>query len=147
MKKYTFLLVTLVLLASCGTETTVTPEEVTNELPQVETPSVVEEIENETTTTTEETDAEKIIELNQSYTSPGWEEKVAFTITLDGEKIRSVAVVGTSDNEISGKRMQAFADAINGEISGKTLEEAKEISVVGGSSLTTGAFKAALKSM
>ena len=43
--------------------------------------------------------------------------------------------------------MQAFADAINGEISGKTLEEAKEISVVGGSSLTTGAFKAALKSM
>ena len=71
MKKYTFLLVTLVLLASCGTETTVTPEEVKNNSPQVETPSVVEEIENETTTTTEETDAEKIIELNQSYTSPG----------------------------------------------------------------------------
>jgi hypothetical protein len=45
----------------------------------------------------------KVIELNQVYNSPGGKEKVAFSISLDGGKISSVKVVGTTDNDISRK--------------------------------------------
>jgi uncharacterized protein YcfL len=47
MKKYTLLLVILVLLASCGTETSVVSNEEINEVAQRKTLNVVEQIETE----------------------------------------------------------------------------------------------------
>ncbi len=164
-KKYFAVLLALAFLASCGAKTEVieTPaesgalewqellgeKELFNEIEKI-----ADEVENTTgsgvnETPIDETEAEAnaIQTLTQTYTSPGGEETVAFTIHMDDSQIEKVEVVGTSNNDISKARIQAFADAINTTISGKTLAEAKSIGVIGGSSLTTGAFKEALKSM
>jgi len=159
MKKYTILLVTLVLLTSCGSETQENGE-MTNELPQVESPTdVMEELQEQTDMieeqNTEETpvseatsSASKIITLKQNYTSPAGEELVEFDIEMDGETITNVKMTPIEvKSEITEKRMAAFSDDINDAVVGKTLAEASDISVVGGSSLTTGAFKTALKNM
>lgn len=96
----------------------------------------------------EEDTQTKVIELNQTYASPAGDENVRFTINLSGDTIESVstAAIGV-ENNISQARIDAFGAAINSAISWKTLEEAKNIGVVGGSSLTTDAFTAAIKGM
>lgn len=66
---------------------------------------------------------------------------------MTGDTINSVKVKGSNENQVSEKYVQRFTNAINSEVSGKTLGEAKNIGTVGGSSLTTGAFKKALKSI
>ena len=95
------------------------------------------------------TEEKKVIELNQTYTSPAWEEDVAFTINMLGDTIENISVLAWKNvvNNITKARINAFAEAVTDALMGKTLQEAKNVEVIGGSSLTTGAFKKAIKDM
>lgn len=167
MKKYTILLITLTLLASCGAPSPdIESTKITNDLPQLKVPNNTLEKINQETESIERTEniedtktienvsqdtgleTPKIIELKQTYNSPAGEEYVGFRINMNGEKIDSVEVTPIlTQNEISEKRISAFAEGITNAISGKTLAQAENISIVWGSSLTTNAFKEALKNM
>lgn len=120
-------------------ETVIEEEKEENSLPDDGTDEKEEE---------EEESTSKVIELPQAYTSPAGEENVVFTINVEGGIITDVDVTPKwVENQISQKRIDAFAQNIDAVVEGKTLEEAQNISVVGGSSLTTDAFTAALKNM
>jgi hypothetical protein len=43
--------------------------------------------------------------------------------------------------------MKMFSEAVNTAVSGKSLEDVKKLSKIGGASLTTAAFQEALKNM
>ena len=173
-KKYILLLITLILLGSCSTQKEVTPndweaqtntvettdsgtalqDKDTPPLPEIPSPEVIP-VETQVVpanTKNEETRNEssslpKVIKLNQTYTSPGWQDEVAFTISLEGNTITEVKSETIKAHEVSQKYQNGFAKDINSAVKGKTLEEAKEISTVAWASLTTGAFKKALKNM
>lgn len=168
-KKSVLLLITVFLLVSCNQEKATNENETVTQLPKEEmmiTPTNSEKEgdvktteepteptpEKEDDSITEETQepqaSVKIIELSQTYTSPAGEENVRFTIDISGETIENVSVTPVGvENPISNKKITSFADAINTSVTGKTLEEAENIDIVGGSSLTTGAFTQALKDM
>jgi len=133
MKKYTLLLITLAILTSCGSQNST--------LSQIQ--DTTNSLEN-----TSKTQSGSVTTLTQLYTSPAGEEEVVFAVTMDGDTISHVEVTPKSpQSQISVTRMENFGKNINSEIDGKTILEAQDIGVVGGSSLTTKAFKAALKDM
>jgi hypothetical protein len=176
-KKYFIILITLLLLASCGKQE---QEEITTEVKK----EVQNDIQQEITTTgstkedrptpipistktkdgistkfVEPTNTEfdssekkeptslKVNKINKTYKTPGWNDEVAFTITMNGNTIEKVVTESVKWNDISRKLQQSFWDAINAQIKGKTLEEAKWIKAVGGASLTTKAFVDVLETM
>lgn len=171
-KKYFIILVTLLLLASCGKQE---QEEITTEVKKEVQGDIQQEIvgtgdtkEDRPTpipisTKTEEGISTKFVEptktkldtptwlkvnkINKTYKSPGWNDEVAFTITMNGDKIEKVVTESVKWNDISKKLQQSFWDAINAQIKGKTLEEAKWVKAVGGASLTTKAFVDVLETM
>lgn len=89
----------------------------------------------------------KVTKLNKTYVSPGWNDEIVFSIKTKWDKIENVTIEKIKWDETSKKIIKSFWDSINNVIVGKTIEEAKNISTVWWASLTTNAFKEALKNM
>ena len=75
-----------------------------------------------------------------------WNWKSSSFIELP-KHISDIKVEWDTDNQISQLRQAKFIEEVSGAVEGKTISEAEESWVIGGSSLTTGAFHDALKSL
>lgn len=83
--------------------------------------------------------------VRTNYKNPGGSDDVTFTLTVDQNGAIVDAVVEVlAVNPISKVRQEAFAKDFPAALKGKRLSELTSIDRVGGSSLTTGAFNAAL---
>lgn len=87
----------------------------------------------------------KVVKINKTYVSPGWNDEIEFSIKTNWDKIENVSVNMVKWSEISTKLATSFWEWINSVIVWKTIEEAKNIDTVWWASLTTNAFKEALK--
>lgn len=136
------------VISSTWAENTWSTEENKKDLEEVN--SEIEQVINEIEKSWSETGATsswKVMKIDKTYKSPGWDDKVSFSIKLNWNKIESVAVTPVEWSEKSREEMAEFGKSINSVVSWKTIEEAKNISVVGWASLTTNAFKEALKNI
>jgi len=89
--------------------------------------------------------AEKQVSVRTHYNNPGGGDDVAFTLSVDSDGIITSATTDVlAVNPTSQMRQQAFAADFPQALVGKKLSELALIDRVGGSSLTTGAFNAAL---
>ena len=102
-----------------------------------------------TAETSEMTSTEgKTLTKTQDYKSPAGEEKVGFTLVVDDAgvitdaKTEVMAVAPTSK-----MRQESFAKDFKAAVVGKKLSELTKVDRIGGSSLTTGAFNAALEEL
>lgn len=95
--------------------------------------------------TTELASAMQRVSAQGNYQSPAQPEHVAFELVLDAEGVIVEAnSTVTSDNPTSQMRQTAFAEAFPDAVVGKKLADLENVDRIGGSSLTTGAFNAAL---
>lgn len=144
--QYIIALLAITLLASCGAKEIVTLE-VTNELPEVSVPEeILEEVLPiiETLTKDENTEEFKVEVLDQTYTTPAGDHDISFTIETNGGIIQSINVDSQEvKNPITLKMIGLFSGA-SSELEGLSIDEAKNIGVIGWASLTTGAFKTAI---
>ena len=83
-------------------------------------------------------------EASGSYQSPNGTESVDVTITLEGDIITAVEVVGNGDNPDSKRYQGEFIDGIADEVVGVDIDDIS-VDRVGGSSLTSGGFNAAVE--
>ncbi len=97
------------------------------------------------TGTSELAQAMRRLKVAGSYQSPAQAEQVDFELVVDSEGIITEATSTVkSDNPISQTRQTAFAEAFPTAVVGKKLADLENVDRIGGSSLTTGAFNAAL---
>lgn len=75
-----------------------------------------------------------------SYTTPAGNDSVEFSVTVENGVITAATATPKAENEISKKRQEAFAAAVTAGVVGKSAKNL-DVSAIGGSSLTTGAFK------
>lgn len=141
-------IVSSVLLAACSkqapeTETAPAMEESTSApAPTSETAAVTPTEAAETIT------AGKELTVTTSYKSPAADEKVGFTLVVDEDGVITDAKTEVLTTQpISIERQTKFAEGLPAAVKGKKLSELTKIDRVGGSSLTTGAFNAALKDL
>jgi hypothetical protein len=90
----------------------------------------------------------KKVSVTRTYQSPGGPEQVAFSVTVDESGIITDAqtqVLGKSPTTIM--RQESFAKEMPIALKGKKLSDLEKVDRIGGSSLTTGAFNAALSEM
>ena len=88
---------------------------------------------------------EKTLTYKTSYTNPSGSDEVGFSVMVDANgMVTGVKVDVLAVNGISKNRQTAFATDLPQVITGKKFSELAPIDRVGGSSLTTGAFNAAL---
>ncbi len=78
-----------------------------------------------------------------SYQTPGGEEEIGVTITLDGDTVADVQTEPMPSNPTTELYQGKFSSGIKDEIVGKPLDELT-VSKVAGSSLTSGGFAAAV---
>jgi uncharacterized protein with FMN-binding domain len=78
-----------------------------------------------------------------SYQAPSGTETVDVTITLTGNVVTGLEVVGEATDPTAKLHQGEFISGINAEVVGKNIDELS-IDKVGGSSLTSGGFNAAL---
>lgn len=147
---YIIALLAITLLASCGAKEIVTPE-ITSKLPEVSVPEeILEEVLPIIETLTEEgwnsMDA-KIKILDQTYTTPAGEHDISFTLETNGGIIQSVSVNSQEIKNPITLKMIGLFDEASSELEGLSIQKAKDIGVIGGASLTTGAFQKALTSL
>ena len=144
MSKSSIAIVSLVvvsslLLSACQTQS---PAAST---PQTGTTTVASSAPATLTNTAVTTTEGKKLADQETYQSPAGPEKVAFTLTVDQQGVitdaqtENMAVAPTSK-----MRQDSFAKELPKAIVGKKLANLTKIDRVGGSSLTTGAFNAAL---
>jgi len=99
-------------------------------------------------TTDATTQSVKQMLADASYQTPAGAEQVAFTLTVD-----EAGVITDAQTTVQGKapisimRQTSFAEALPVALKGKKLSELSKIDKLGGSSLTTGAFNAALANL
>lgn len=142
-------IVSSLLLAACQSKPaeSMTPDSSTAE------PTAMMEKESSTPAATEGSDAsmtKKGTEISdvETYTSPAGEEQVEFKLTVD-----STGMIVGADTVVMGKapiskvRQEAFKKDFPSVVVGKKLAELEKIDRVGGSSLTTGAFNAAISKL
>lgn len=80
------------------------------------------------------------------YQAPSGTETVEVTVTLTGGAITAVTVVGdSSDAQAKGYQAQ-FASGIGAIVVGKSIDDI-QVDKVGGSSLTSGGFDAAIEAI
>lgn len=90
----------------------------------------------------------KTLTLKTSYTNPSGSDEVGFNVMVDANgMVTGVTVDVLATNGISQNRQKAFAEGLPQAITGKKLAELSAIDRVGGSSLTTSAFNAALPAL
>ena len=80
---------------------------------------------------------------NADYRSPGGTEKIGVTLTLKGNTIDAVEVVGRGSSPEAIRYQGEFIDGISAEVVGKNIDEVK-VDRVAGSSLTSGGFMKAI---
>lgn len=91
---------------------------------------------------------EKTLSYKTSYTNPSGSDEVGFNVMVDANGVvTGVTVDVLAVNGISKNRQTAFATDLPQAINGKKLMDLNAIDRVGGSSLTTGAFNAALPAL
>ncbi|MGB2110848.1 MAG: FMN-binding protein [Patescibacteria group bacterium] len=125
------------LLASCGTTST-TPEQTQPiiEDQASEMDNNMSEFDNE------EMDENKMETIEYSYTNPAQEVNMVIDYSLNSEdKIESINVSATNWDKLGD-----FDAAVKSNVIGLTLEEASEMPTVSGASITSEAFKEAIKS-
>lgn len=89
--------------------------------------------------------AVKTTRIQTSYKNPGGSDEVGFVVMVGSDGVVTDAKAEVlAVNPISKVRQEAFAEAFPAALKGKRLSELTAIDRVGGSSLTTGAFNAAL---
>lgn len=89
-----------------------------------------------------------IAEVETSYMSPAGEEKVGFTIVVDADGVITDAKTNImAKAPTSVMRQESFAKELPKVLMGKKLASLTKVDRVGGSSLTTGAFNAALEEL
>ncbi|KQQ10554.1 FMN-binding protein [Rathayibacter sp. Leaf296] len=81
-----------------------------------------------------------------AYTSPGGNETVGVELTLEGGVVTAVTVTPQSENPTGEQYQERFASGIAGEVVGVPLDEL-DVSVVSGSSLTSGGFNDAVETI
>jgi uncharacterized protein with FMN-binding domain len=81
-----------------------------------------------------------------AYTSPGGNETVGVELTLEGGVVTAVTVTPQSENPTGEQYQERFASGISGEVVGVPLDEL-DVSVVSGSSLTSGGFNDAVETI
>jgi len=90
----------------------------------------------------------KVVEINKNYDTPHWDhEEVKFTITLNDNIIEDIKAETIKWVDYTHTRIASFSDHANELLKWKTIEEAWNIWVIWWSSLTTEAFKLALKDL
>lgn len=120
-------------LASCWTTTNVEPQ-ADDQSTQMQ--NDMSEFDNETM------DENKMETIEYSYTNPAQEVNMVIDYSLDEEgKIDSINVSATNWDQLGD-----FDAAAKQTVIGLTLEEASEVTVSSGASLTSAAFQEALKS-
>lgn len=77
------------------------------------------------------------------YTSPGGQESVTVTITLESDVVTAVDVVSNAENPNSKRYQGEFVAGIADVVVGQNIDELS-VSKVAGSSLTSGGFNAAV---
>ena len=124
-------------LASCGAATNVEPQpETQDETQATEMQNEMSEFDNEVM------DEDKMETIQYSYTNPAQEVNMVIDYSLDEEgKIETINVSATNWDQLGD-----FDTAAKATVVGLTLEEASEVTVSSGASLTSEAFKEALKS-
>ena len=81
-----------------------------------------------------------------SYTSPGGNESVGVSLTLESGVVTAVTVTPESENPTGQEYQTRFASGISGEVVGKSLDEL-DVTKVSGSSLTSGGFNDAVETI
>ena len=81
-----------------------------------------------------------------SYTSPGGNESVGVSLTLESGVVTAVTVTPESENPTGQEYQTRFATGISGEVVGKSLDEL-DVTKVSGSSLTSGGFNDAVETI
>ena len=81
-----------------------------------------------------------------SYTSPGGNESVGVSLTLESGVVTAVTVTPESENPTGQEYQSRFASGISGEVVGKSLDEL-DVTKVSGSSLTSGGFNDAVETI
>jgi hypothetical protein len=152
--KYFYTLVLIVLLASCTDKSTI------NENNQTENNDTQTEIQDTTEKTSQDIESElskievsendevesnqnevnenKVVKLDAKYTNPETDVDMTIEYSIDDEGKISTINVSATTYDLTG-----YNNAVQVVI-GKTIEEAKDISIAG-SSLSSAAFKNALK--
>jgi uncharacterized protein with FMN-binding domain len=80
------------------------------------------------------------------YTSPGGPQSVTVKLTLADNKVTAVTVTGHATDPTAKSYQAQFVDGISSEIVGKNIDSLN-VSRVAGSSLTSGGFNDALKTI
>ncbi|QHC59429.1 FMN-binding protein [Rathayibacter sp. VKM Ac-2760] len=90
--------------------------------------------------------ADGTYEADGSYTSPGGNESVGVSLTLESGVVTAVTVTPESENPTGQQYQERFASGISGEVVGKSLDEL-DVTKVSGSSLTSGGFNDAVETI
>ncbi|MDY0911368.1 FMN-binding protein [Rathayibacter festucae] len=90
--------------------------------------------------------ADGTYEADGSYTSPGGNESVGVSLTLESGVVTAVTVTPESENPTGQEYQSRFASGISGEVVGKSLDEL-DVTKVSGSSLTSGGFNDAVETI
>ncbi|MEP9413355.1 FMN-binding protein [Gordonia sp. VNQ95] len=77
------------------------------------------------------------------YTTPGGEQQIGVTVTLDDSTITAVELDRSQTRGTSAEFQQKFASGIDAEVVGKNIDDL-DVSKVSGSSLTSGGFNDAI---
>jgi uncharacterized protein with FMN-binding domain len=80
------------------------------------------------------------------YTSPGGPQSVTVKLTLAGNKVSAVTVTGHASDPTAKSYQAQFVGGISAAVVGKDIDSLN-VSRVAGSSLTSGGFNAALKTI
>jgi uncharacterized protein with FMN-binding domain len=78
-----------------------------------------------------------------SYNAPSGTETVEVTVTLEGNTITDVSVVGEASDPQAKRHQSEFSDGIAAAVVGKNIDEIS-VDKIGGSSLTSGGFNEAI---
>lgn len=109
-----------------------------------------EEVESESTEVKAEASVElmtKTYNIDTSYKTPGWEEKINIDLDVENWIIVSIDLEAAAPHNVSKKYQWNFKKEAENKIVWLTLEQASEVSVVGWASLTTWAFKKSVKEL
>lgn len=140
----------LASLAACSNAATADPESTTAAEPTAAATSSAAPAETTPATTdsgaTTSTYADGTYDAEGSYTSPGGNEHVGVSITLENDVVTAVTVTPESENPTGTQYQTKFASGIAAVVVGKDIDEL-DVSKVSGSSLTSGGFNDAVETI
>lgn len=114
---------------------------------ELETPEAESTVEIEEEAPVETENVSKVELLETVYNSPGGPETVVFNVSIRDDIIDNVSLDVLESSPVGDKYLARFESGINDATAGLTIQEASEIPIVSGSSLTTKAFTTALKGL